>query len=188
MSILSNIVDDNKFTPEDVPAFETKIFFEGDQRRVNLERFAVLLFLSTVIATFGVIGDSVATVIGAMIIAPLMRPIMATAAALVMGRMGRALRSGLIVAVGVAGVIGVAWLLGALNTTAVISFENNSQIIGRISPRLIDLFAALASGADHRRHKQPQQPQTNERVEARNGQTRIRCVVECAPVYQGQWH
>jgi uncharacterized hydrophobic protein (TIGR00271 family) len=146
MNILSNIVDDNKFTSEDVPRFEEKLFFEGDKRRVNLERFAVLLVLSTIIATYGVIGDSVATVIGAMIIAPLMRPIMATAAALVMGRMNRALRSGLVVIAGVATVIGIAALLTALNSSHVISFEINSQIIGRISPRLIDLYAALACG------------------------------------------
>ena len=106
-----------------------------------------LLFLSTVIATYGVIGDSTATVIGAMIIAPLMRPIMATAAAIVTGRFDRAIRSSLIVAAGVAGVIGVSWLLTALNITAVISFESNAQITGRVSPRLIDLYAALASGA-----------------------------------------
>jgi uncharacterized hydrophobic protein (TIGR00271 family) len=140
-------VQDNKFTPEDVPKFEAKLFFEGAKRRKDFEQFAVLLFLSTVIATYGVIGDSTATVIGAMIIAPLMRPIMATAAALVTGRFDRAIRSSLIVAAGVAGVIGVSWLLTALNITAVISFETNSQITGRISPRLIDLYAALASGA-----------------------------------------
>jgi hypothetical protein len=38
----------------------------------------VLLFLSTVIATYGILSDSTATVIGAMIIAPLMTPILAT--------------------------------------------------------------------------------------------------------------
>ena len=34
-----------------------------------------------------------------------------------------------------------------MNITAVISFESNAQITGRVSPRLIDLYAALASGA-----------------------------------------
>ena len=63
MGILRNIVDDNKFTPEDVPPFEAKLFFPGAKRRINLERFAVLLFLSTVIAAYGVLGDSTATVI-----------------------------------------------------------------------------------------------------------------------------
>jgi uncharacterized hydrophobic protein (TIGR00271 family) len=146
MGILRNIVDDNKFMPEDLPKFEAKLFYEGAKRRVNLERFAVLLFLSTVIATFGVLGDSTATVIGAMIIAPLMTPIMATAAGLVMGDMGRAGRSILVVIGGVAGVIGVAWVIGTFHI-GVISFTTNSQITARVSPRLIDLAVALASGA-----------------------------------------
>jgi uncharacterized hydrophobic protein (TIGR00271 family) len=132
--------------PEDLPDFEAKLFFEGAKRRVNLERFAVLLFLSTVIATFGVLGDSTATVIGAMIIAPLMTPIMATAAGLVMGDMGRAGRSILVVIGGVAAVIGVAWLIGTFHI-GVISFTTNSQITARVSPSLIDLAVALASGA-----------------------------------------
>jgi uncharacterized hydrophobic protein (TIGR00271 family) len=147
MSFLQNIIDDNKFMPEDVPAFKAKLFFEGINRRVNLERFAVLLFLSTFIATYGVIGDSTAIVIGAMIIAPLMRPIMATAAGLVMGDMKLAWLSFLVVVVGVAGVIGLSWLLTEITVTRVISFDTNSQLTGRISPRLIDLYVALAAGA-----------------------------------------
>jgi len=147
MSLLSNIVHDNKFTPEDVPPFETKLFFEGDKSRVNLERFTVLLFLSTVIAAYGVIADSTATVIGAMIIAPLMIPIMATAAGLVMGDMERAGRSLLIVVAGVIGVIGVAWFIGFFLSTSVISYTTNTQITSRISPSLTDLMIALACGA-----------------------------------------
>lgn len=115
MGILRNIIEDNKFTPADIPAFETNLFYEGPKRRVDLERFAVLLFLSTFIATYGVIGDSTATVIGAMIIAPLMRPIMAATAGLVMGNLKRAGFSFLIVVLGVAGVIGTSWLLTELS-------------------------------------------------------------------------
>jgi uncharacterized hydrophobic protein (TIGR00271 family) len=147
MRILKRIAEDNKITPEDLPKFEAKLFFEGPRQLISLEQFAVLLFLSTVIATYGVLGDSTATVIGAMIIAPLMRPILATTAGLVMGDMKRAGISFFIVVVGVAGVIGVAWLITLINFTAVISFETNSQITGRVSPSLIDLFAALAAGA-----------------------------------------
>lgn len=147
MGIIRNIIVDNQFTPEDLPAFKAKLFFEGAKRRVNLERFVVLLFLSTFIATFGIIGDSAATVIGAMIVAPLMRPIMATAAGLVMGDMKRAGSSFLIVVASVAGVIGTAWLLTELSVLTVISIESSSQFSSRISPSLIDLYAALASGA-----------------------------------------
>ncbi len=146
MNVLTEVFHDNRFTPEDVPRFEAKLFFEGARRRRYYEQFGVLLVLATVIATMGILGDSTATVIGAMIVAPLMTPIMATAAALVTGRMGRAGRSLLLVAVGVLSVIGVSWLIGTLYV-GVISFNGNSQILGRVSPRVIDLIAALASGA-----------------------------------------
>jgi uncharacterized hydrophobic protein (TIGR00271 family) len=112
---------------------------------VNLERFAMLLVLSTIIATFGMLGDSTATVIGAMIIAPLMTPIMATAAGLVMGDMERAGHSFLVVVAEVAATIGLAWVIGIFHI-GVISFTANSQITARVSPNLIDLAVALASG------------------------------------------
>jgi uncharacterized hydrophobic protein (TIGR00271 family) len=149
MESLKRLVADNQFGPDELPAFRNKLFFEGAKRRVNLEQFVVLLFLSTAIATYGVIGDSVATVIGAMLIAPLMRPIMATTAGLVMGDLKRAGRSLGMVFVSVVGVIGVAWLLSELSivTVPVLSFQSNSQIAGRVSPRMIDLYAALWSGA-----------------------------------------
>lgn len=85
------------------------------------------------------IEDSTATVIGAMIIAPLMTPILATTAALMMGNGSRAWRSLLLVAAGTLGVIIVAAILGSVAIHAV-DFDTNSQITARISPRLLDLI------------------------------------------------
>lgn len=148
MSVINDILRDNRFTPEDLPNFEQKLFFKGPRLRPYLVRFTVLLFLSTIIATFGVVNDSTATVIGAMIIAPLMTPIMASAAALVMGKMDWSIRSLLLVALGVLLVIITSLLIGVLvNSISIISITQNSQITGRISPRLTDLCIALASGA-----------------------------------------
>ena len=146
MNMLSSIFRDNRFRPEDVPKFEGKLFYEGDRRRPYLERFFVLLILATIIATAGIIGDSTATVIGAMIVAPLMTPIMATAAALIMGNMSRAVNRLSLVLIGVLTVVFLSWLAGLLYPS-IISFTGNSQIVARVSPRLIDLLAALASGA-----------------------------------------
>lgn len=146
MNIWSSIIRDNRFLAKDVLPFENKLFYEGAQRRSYLERFSVLLFLATIIATAGVLADSTATVIGAMIVAPLMTPIMATTAALIMGNMRRAINSLLLVTSGVVGVIFLSWLMGHAYS-GVISFSENTQILGRISPKLIDLIAALASGA-----------------------------------------
>ena len=112
MAGLSAIIEDNKFTSADIPELEGKLFFEGDRSRRHLVRFTVLLFLSAVIATQGVIEDSTATVIGAMIIAPLMNPILATTAALVMGNGPRAWRSFLLVVSGTLGVIVLAAMFG----------------------------------------------------------------------------
>ncbi len=145
MASLSAILRDDRYAPDDIPELESKLFFEGDRSRRYLVRFTVLLFLSTVIAANGVIEDSTATVIGAMIIAPLMTPILATTAALVMGSGPRAWRSVLLVVAGALGVIAVAAALGVV-AVHVVDFKTNSQITGRVTPRALDLLAALAAG------------------------------------------
>lgn len=142
----SRLLRENLLTTDSAPRLEAKLFFEGERRRAYLERFWVLLSLAVIIATMGLLGDSTATVIGAMIVAPLMTPIMATAAALVTGRLDRAATSILLVLAGVAAVVGLAWIIGKLYS-GVIDFETNGQLAARIAPRVIDLFAALASGA-----------------------------------------
>lgn len=146
MGFFSAIIDHNKFTTDDVVPFKEKLFFEGAKRRINLERFAVLLFLSTVIATYGILGDSTAVIIGAMVIAPLMIPIVGTAAGLVMGDMKRASGALLKVVLGVITIVATATFIASFLNTTVISFSDNSAIVGRISPSITDLAIALASG------------------------------------------
>jgi uncharacterized hydrophobic protein (TIGR00271 family) len=146
MDTISNLFRENLFTAEELPAFENKLYYEGDRRRSYLVRYLILLLLSSIIASGGIILDSTATVIRATIIAPLMTPVMATAASFVMGRMDRAIRSLLVVAGGIALVIIVSWLIGNI-AAGVISHTTNSQITDRISPRLLLLLVSLASGA-----------------------------------------
>lgn len=146
LSALQGILKDNQFTAENLPDLESQLFFEGDRRRPYLVRFTVLLFLSTIIATYGVLSDSTATVIGAMIIAPLMTPILATTAALVMGQTKRASTSFLIVMGGIIMTILLSMVIGWL-TFDVISVTQNSQIASRTSPNLDDLIVAIAAGA-----------------------------------------
>jgi uncharacterized hydrophobic protein (TIGR00271 family) len=146
MSTFSQIFQNNKFTPESVPDLANKLFFEGDRRQTYLVRFTILLFLSTIIATYGVLSDSTATVIGAMIIAPLMTPILATTAALVMGRTKWAADSIKTVVFGIILTIVVSMIIGWL-TFDVINVNLNSQIASRTAPNLDDLIVALAAGA-----------------------------------------
>lgn len=136
-----------RFDPDYLPAFEAKMFVEGPRTARRLTNFFVLLLLATVIATYGVLSGSTATVIGAMIVAPLMGPIMATAAAVVMGSSRRTLRAlGLVVA-GIASVILVSILLTLIVPNVTISLTENAEIASRISPNLYALLTALAAGA-----------------------------------------
>ena len=63
-------------TYDDIGRMRDQVFFEGPEARRRVTRFWLLLLLSAVIASAGVVSDSTATVIGAMIIAPLMTPIL----------------------------------------------------------------------------------------------------------------
>ena len=63
-------------THADVEQMREQLFFEGQERNRRLSRYWLLLLLAGVIASAGVVSDSTATVIGAMIVAPLMTPIL----------------------------------------------------------------------------------------------------------------
>lgn len=124
-----------------------QLYFEGAALRARLFRFGVLIALSTTIAALGIIVDSTAVVVGAMLIAPLMTPIMAAAAALAMAWPGRALRSLATVLGGVVLSVAVAWVLTGLFPQASELILSSSQISSRINPTLIDLLIALTAGA-----------------------------------------
>jgi uncharacterized hydrophobic protein (TIGR00271 family) len=122
------------------------LYFEEPDLTHKLTSYSVMLLLSVAIATFAILQDSTAVVIGAMLIAPLMTPIMGTAAAIVNGWKGRMTSSLALVAVSVAGAIAVAWTI-ATWTPALVPIVANGQITSRVSPTLLDMGIALAAGA-----------------------------------------
>ncbi len=107
--------------------------------------FWAMLALSAVIATAGVLSDSTATVIGAMIIAPLSTPIMGVALGLAKrdGRTTR--RSTAFVVLGAALVVAIG-VVFSFSVPSSYDLLANSQIAGRTSPGLLDLVAAIATG------------------------------------------
>lgn len=107
--------------------------------------FLIMLTLSGVIAIAGVLTDSTATVIGAMIIAPLGTPILGIAWGIVTGHIRLVLSSILWVLSGV-GIVVALGLAFAVFVATPESLATNSQVIGRTSPSLMDLMAALATG------------------------------------------
>ena len=107
--------------------------------------FLIMLTLSGLIAIAGVLADSTATVIGAMIIAPLGTPILGIGLGIVTGHLSLVLRSIMWVLIGVVIVV----VLGLAFTVFVAtpeSLSTNSQVVGRTSPSIMDLIAALATG------------------------------------------
>jgi uncharacterized hydrophobic protein (TIGR00271 family) len=129
-------------TPDEIR--EAVYLFIGDVG-AKQSRFWLLLVLATGIATAGVVADSTATVIGAMIVAPLAIPIQGVAVAIAYGEARPLLLSAAILLAAVAVVVGLAavlaWVLPELKPPS-----DNSQITGRVAPTLVDLVAAATTG------------------------------------------
>ena len=103
--------------------------------------FFILLISSAVIASLGLISNSTAVVIGAMIVAPLMDPILSLAFGLAVSDGKLIRRSAVTIGFGVLAVIGTAALISlGLGISHV-----QSEITGRTSPNLIDLGIAIAA-------------------------------------------
>ncbi len=105
--------------------------------------FLVLLSGSTIIATLGLFQNSPAVIIGAMIIAPLMRPLVGLSLATLTADtklLGRAL-----VTLVVGTITGV--LISGAMALLFKSLELTPEIIGRTRPTLLDLGVATSAGA-----------------------------------------
>jgi uncharacterized hydrophobic protein (TIGR00271 family) len=108
-------------------------------------RFWLLLLIATGIATAGIISDSTATVIGAMIIAPLATPIQGVAVGIAFGEARPLLRSLVTLLLAIAVTVAFAALLARL-LPVLEPLSRNSQVTGRVSPTIVDLVAAAFTG------------------------------------------
>lgn len=122
------------------------LYFEDPGSVQKQIGFWVLLVLSTTIATLAILADSTAVVIGAMLVAPLMTPILGVSAGIVNGWMGRVSRAFATVVGGVSVSILTAWIVASW-APHIVPFASNSQVISRTSPTLLDLMIAVAAGA-----------------------------------------
>lgn len=105
--------------------------------------FLILSVASCAIATLGLLENSVAVIIGAMIIAPLMGPIQAFAFAALDGDTVL-VRSSLVTAV--AGAI-IAIAASALLGTLFALPSYGSEVVARTRPNILDLLIAICAGA-----------------------------------------
>lgn len=104
--------------------------------------FMTLMLLSTSIASFGLLQNSVAVVIGAMLVAPLMTPLLGSGLALVQGNLPlmrsclKAIFFGFFAAL----------ILGVLMGFIAPGDQLTSELAGRGKPNLLDFGVAAASG------------------------------------------
>jgi uncharacterized hydrophobic protein (TIGR00271 family) len=130
----------------DVRRMRASLFVEGDDAQRKVTSYWLLLVLAAIIASAGVVNDSTATVIGAMIVAPLMAPILGMLLGIVLEDRTNFLRCLALVVLGGLAVVVIGYLVGLLLDTPVVA-ETNGQVAQRVSPKLMDLLAALATGA-----------------------------------------
>ncbi|HSB34480.1 MAG TPA: TIGR00341 family protein [Nitrospirota bacterium] len=104
--------------------------------------FVVLVVLSSVVATVGLMENSVAIIIGAMVIAPLIGPNMALALATTLGDMVLARRAAKAAVVGTSGAFALALLLGTFLPVD----PSLPEIASRTRVGVGDIVLALAAG------------------------------------------
>lgn len=105
--------------------------------------YLIMNGLATAVASYGLLADSTAVVIGAMIIAMLLGPIMGLALALVDGDVKLLTDSVIAEVVGVIMVVSIAAIIGKIH----FDLQITNEILSRTKPNLLDLAIALFGGA-----------------------------------------
>lgn len=123
---------------------EQKTIYKNISNDASPDRyFFGMVVMSCTVATYGLLSNSTAVVIGAMLIAPLMGPILG-------GALAVATNSNTLFKISVkAEALGAvtAVVLAALLTLILPQAELTSEVMARTTPTILDLVVALASGA-----------------------------------------
>lgn len=137
---------DNSIDPENVrttPERRAKLRkLIGDNATLTPE-YMIMNVLATIVAAYGLLQNSTAVVIGAMIIAMLLGPINGLALALNDSNWNLLRRAGIAETIGALAVFCVGLLIGLIHVDIPVSAE----MMARTAPNILDLFIALAGGA-----------------------------------------
>ncbi|MEM8544819.1 MAG: DUF389 domain-containing protein [Cyanobacteria bacterium P01_H01_bin.119] len=104
--------------------------------------YIVLTIGACIIATLGLLSNSAAVIIGAMLVAPLMQPIRGLAFGILEGDLALIREAFRALLVGTAIAIALSWLLSMTLGLE----EYGSEVLSRSSPTLLDLGIAIAAG------------------------------------------
>ena len=129
---------------EDAATAARESLYDGVEKNARLDlNFLVLVFLSTVVAAIGLIENSVAVVIGAMVIAPLLGPNLAFGLGTALGDVSLMRESVLTTAAGIALAVAVSVGIAMIWPFDIVSPE----LASRTRVGLDSVALALASGA-----------------------------------------
>ncbi len=132
-----------RFSPVMTPSEQTDVIRQASELSQPGINFTVLMLLSSLLASFGLLQNSAAVIIGAMLVAPLMSPLMSFSIALTQGNL-RVMRAAFGTALaGILIGLGVAVVGGSVMPLDVATGE----MLARGEPSLLDMGVALASGA-----------------------------------------
>jgi len=112
-----------------------------DEAELDLD-YIVLTIGACLIATFGLLSNSAAVIIGAMLIAPLMLPIRSVAFGILEGDLEIVKTGARALGIGTGLAIGLSALMGAGSGF----LEYGSEVAARSSPTLLDLGVAIVAG------------------------------------------
>ena len=107
------------------------------------QNFMVLLILATMIATFGLFINSSSVIIGAMLLAPLMQPIVSLSMGVLRQDTSLEINGAKTIVIGVFAVLTTAAIIALFTPIERLT----SEMAGRLSPTILDLFVAIVSGA-----------------------------------------
>lgn len=116
-----------------------RVITEGCEPKIS---FYILVVLSTIIAAYGLVANSTAVVIGAMIVAPLMTPIIGIALSLVSNDSELFKHAIMAEVVGVACSVALGFFVGKFTY----GVELSSEILARTQPLPYDILVAVAAG------------------------------------------
>jgi uncharacterized hydrophobic protein (TIGR00271 family) len=145
MRALSALFDPSDVQHVSLEEVEGTLFLNRNGRLTARTPFWLLLVLAAIIASAGIVENSTATVVGAMIIAPLGTPIFGCALAVVEGHRRQMVAALEFMLTGVLAAIAVGAIIGWATATR-LPIEANPQVTARTAPTLLDLLIALATG------------------------------------------
>ena len=131
------------FVPSLTDSDRAQILSDQARSARGSKDFFFLMVVASVIAISGLLADSTAVVIGAMLVAPLMQPIIGLALGIAVGSRARRKRSIRAITRGAAAAVGVAVVICLLFPI----HDASREVMARTSPNLLDLIVALAAGA-----------------------------------------